>query len=338
MHPRQATRLLVGSSIGLSLIGLVYIASAASYWSLLAIGPAGWMGGFSESRQKLLYLPKPQDDFIFALIVETSHRKGGRRMEKLIDIEERIPSLRRKRKRRMTLTFSILLFLFFLALFLILYLQSSWSKVQSIVVDGTVIVSSEDILARSGLSEGDSMWGFRTGEIVEKVQAHPAISEVSVTRSDFTTVRIEVDEYEVVGFRSNNEKQLVLANGEVVESSVAGSLYGPALIDFQNDKAENRLITELAKLEVTERALLSEVMSTPSTADPYLVTIYMNDGNTVIASAVQLAENIGHYPAILQQIPDDQKGIVDMEVGIFFKSYDATYSSEEGEEIQIEEE
>lgn len=41
--------------------------------SLLAIGPAGWMGwGFSESRQKLLYLPEPQNDFIFALIVEES--------------------------------------------------------------------------------------------------------------------------------------------------------------------------------------------------------------------------------------------------------------------------
>lgn len=28
----------------------------------------GW--GFNESRQKLLYLPEPQNDFIFALIVE----------------------------------------------------------------------------------------------------------------------------------------------------------------------------------------------------------------------------------------------------------------------------
>lgn len=41
--------------------------------SLLAIGPAGWTGwGIGESRQKLLYLPEPQNDFIFALIVEES--------------------------------------------------------------------------------------------------------------------------------------------------------------------------------------------------------------------------------------------------------------------------
>lgn len=258
-------------------------------------------------------------------------------MEKIIDIEERIPSLRKKRKRRMTFTFSILLFLFFLALFLILYLQSSWSKVQFIVIEGTEIVETQDILKLSGVAEGESMWGFRTNEIAKRIAAHPAVSEVKVNRSDLTTVRIQIMEHEVVGFRADNEKQLVLSNGEVYESSVAGSLYGPALLDFQNEKAEDRLIAELSKLGVAERGLLSEITSTPSNADPYLVTIYMNDGNTVIASAVQLAENIGYYPSILQQIPDDQKGIVDMEVGIFFKSYDAVYT-EEGEEIQIEEE
>lgn len=41
--------------------------------SLLAIGPAGFTGwGFGNSRQKLLYLPEPQNDFIFSLIIEES--------------------------------------------------------------------------------------------------------------------------------------------------------------------------------------------------------------------------------------------------------------------------
>jgi len=39
--------------------------------SLLAIGPSGLFGhGFGQSRQKFLYLPEPQNDFIFAIIVE----------------------------------------------------------------------------------------------------------------------------------------------------------------------------------------------------------------------------------------------------------------------------
>ncbi|KOS69573.1 cell division protein FtsW [Lysinibacillus contaminans] len=46
--------------------------------SLMAIGPAGIFGhGFGQSRQKFLYLPEPQNDFIFAIILEEVGLVGG---------------------------------------------------------------------------------------------------------------------------------------------------------------------------------------------------------------------------------------------------------------------
>lgn len=46
--------------------------------SLLAIGPAGILGhGFGQSRQKFLYLPEPQNDFIFSIILEEIGFLGG---------------------------------------------------------------------------------------------------------------------------------------------------------------------------------------------------------------------------------------------------------------------
>ncbi|MEG0473419.1 MAG: putative lipid II flippase FtsW [Solibacillus sp.] len=46
--------------------------------SLLAIGPAGLFGhGLLESRQKYLYLPEPQNDFIFSIILEEVGLLGG---------------------------------------------------------------------------------------------------------------------------------------------------------------------------------------------------------------------------------------------------------------------
>lgn len=46
--------------------------------SLLAIGPAGLLGhGFGESRQKFLYLPEPQNDFIYSIILEEIGFLGG---------------------------------------------------------------------------------------------------------------------------------------------------------------------------------------------------------------------------------------------------------------------
>lgn len=49
-----------------------------TYESLLAIGSGGWFGlGFGESRQKYLYLPESQNDFIFAVICEELGFAGG---------------------------------------------------------------------------------------------------------------------------------------------------------------------------------------------------------------------------------------------------------------------
>jgi cell division protein FtsW len=46
--------------------------------SLLAIGPGGLFGvGLGESRQKFLYLPEPQTDFIFAILAEELGFIGG---------------------------------------------------------------------------------------------------------------------------------------------------------------------------------------------------------------------------------------------------------------------
>ena len=46
--------------------------------SLMAIGPAGIFGhGFGQSRQKFLYLPEPQNDFIYAIILEEVGLLGG---------------------------------------------------------------------------------------------------------------------------------------------------------------------------------------------------------------------------------------------------------------------
>lgn len=85
---------MIAAVIGLGMISLIGLIASAPYrlaritsfldpWkdplgtgfqsiqSQLAIGPAGILGwGSGQSRQKLLFLPEPQNDFIFALIIE----------------------------------------------------------------------------------------------------------------------------------------------------------------------------------------------------------------------------------------------------------------------------
>ena len=49
-----------------------------TYQSLLAIGSGGWNGlGFGESKQKFLYLPESQNDFVFSIVCEELGFVGG---------------------------------------------------------------------------------------------------------------------------------------------------------------------------------------------------------------------------------------------------------------------
>lgn len=49
-----------------------------TYESLLAIGSGGWTGlGFGESKQKYLYLPEAQNDFVYSIICEELGFVGG---------------------------------------------------------------------------------------------------------------------------------------------------------------------------------------------------------------------------------------------------------------------
>ena len=60
-------------------------------------------------------------------------------MDKVIDIEERIPSLREKRRRKTNKKFLFMLTVFVVALLAILYFQSPLSKLETIKVSGAVL-------------------------------------------------------------------------------------------------------------------------------------------------------------------------------------------------------
>lgn len=96
--------------------------------------------------------------------------KGGVKiMDKVIDIEERIPTLREKRRRRTNFKFITLLLLFFLTLFLLLYFQSPYSDIKKIDIQGSKLVDEEVYLQQSTLQIGNSMWGFHADEIEKKL-------------------------------------------------------------------------------------------------------------------------------------------------------------------------
>ncbi len=252
-------------------------------------------------------------------------------MDKVIDIEERIPTLREKRRKRTNFKFIFLLFLFLITLFLLLYFQSPYSEIKKVDVIGAELVEADAYRDQSALQAGDSMWGFKVGSIEDKISKDHWVKEVHVKRKWLTTVQIEVEEWEKVAYISiENELYPMLENGDIFkETSTLEPIDAPLFLEFEDGKLRKRLLVELGKLDSTVLSLISQINSTPSSSDPYAVTLYMNDGYEVRAEVTTLAEKLNYYPSIVAQIEStgsNEKGIIDIEVGSYYKSYQDEYA------------
>ncbi|MFX3674190.1 MAG: cell division protein FtsQ/DivIB [Paenisporosarcina sp.] len=257
-------------------------------------------------------------------------------MEKIIDIEDRIPTLRERRKKRTNRKFTLLLVLFLVTLFGLLYFQSSYSLVQNVHVQGANLTSSDTYINQSGIQPGQSMWEIRTSVAEKAIQNNEWVRNVEVRRSGLTTVNIEVKEWKKVAYvETENDFQVVLENGSLFSTEeTSGPIDAPLLSGFENKKIRVRMVKELAELNVEVFSMISQIESVPSKLDPYRVQLFMNDGNEVRAIIPSFAEKMNYYPSLIAQLNESDKGVIDLEVGSFFQTYLDKYNPQpkEGEE------
>ncbi|RNF40677.1 cell division protein FtsQ/DivIB [Planococcus salinus] len=257
-------------------------------------------------------------------------------MNKVIDIEERIPTLRERRRKRTNRKFAALLLIFLILLAVLLYSQSKYSKIQNISINGAALFEPEYYQKASGLETEDSMWSFTEKSIEQQLASLEWVKEVSVTKEWLTDVELVIEEHEPIGYLDlGNTYQLVLENGFAMEKAVS-VIDGPIFSNFENEKMREQLVLQLADTSPEVYNLISQVILEQGDRETAFVTVYMNDGNEVKAILSTLAEKLAYYPSVIAQLPKGQKGVVDMEVGIFFRSYEDMYGPPR--EVNVEDE
>lgn len=249
-------------------------------------------------------------------------------MKKVIDIEDRIPTLRERRRKRTNKKFIILSVLFFIILLVLVYSQSPYSDVKKLEITGASLVDKGYYSDKSKIAIGESMWSFSENEIEQRLEKDDWVKKVKVERKLLTTVNVEIEEWKKVAF-TNEEGTFypVLENGSVYsEASRDGRLDAPVFMQFEDKNVRKRLVKELAKLNPEVLALISQINAAPTDSDPNTIRLYMNDGFEVRAIISTLVSKLNYYPSIVAQIPDGEKGIIDLEVGSYYRPYDEEYS------------
>lgn len=260
--------------------------------------------------------------------------------KKIIDIENRIPELARRKKRRFYMQIGFIAFVLLLLIVILIYRQSPLSHIQEIDVTGEAYKTADYHMSQMPFQLGDSMW-FNVSDAEQQILENDWIKEVTVERKWLTTVAVTLKEYAHVGYiERDNSYYAILENGDIVEEPLTSFVMdAPLLSKFKDDAYLNEMLEQLASLKPEVHALISEVVYTPSESDKSVVTLYMTDGYEVRALIHEFAKKVNYYPDIVAQLSDiEMKGVIDLEVGSYFSSFDSEYGVRIDESTYIDEE
>lgn len=249
---------------------------------------------------------------------------------KIVSLEDRVPKLKQHRRKKANRRLIFLLLIFFSLIACVAYIQSPLSKVKSIQVSGQGFYTEEQIITQSGLNQKQNIWNIDKKLIDERVRELPEVKKVKVTVQFPNTVQLIIEEYKRMAyFAKETSFYPVLENGRILTNQKLGQLpvNAPILKEFSEGKALEEMIISLKELPLEVVNSISEIHHTPKETDQYHITLYMNDGFEVSATLRTFSDKMAHYPSILSQLDPKVKGVIDLEVGSYFKAYES-----EGEE------
>ncbi|MRH42167.1 FtsQ-type POTRA domain-containing protein [Aquibacillus halophilus] len=244
--------------------------------------------------------------------------------KKIVSIEDRIPKLKQERKKKANRRLIFYLSIFFVLISIVVYLQSSLSQVHYVEVYGNNYVADQDITTLSEITTNDNFWSVSKESSEQRVGKHPEIKEVSISKKFPTTIIINVQEFERIGYvKKDNSYFPLLEDGLLLTSQSLNSIKGdaPLLTNFNKQTYLEELIGEIQNLPESIVDLISEISWAPTEGNPYKILMYMNDGFEVEGSIRNLSKTMKSYPSIVGQLDPDSEGIIHIGVGAYFESY-----------------
>jgi cell division protein FtsQ len=217
---------------------------------------------------------------------------------------------------------------------IVAYAQSPLSQVKNITVKGNAIYSSSELIRKTGLSKNTNIWKVKTKEITSNLNELTEIKKADVSIHWPNTIAIQVQEHKRIAFLEKDATFYpVLENGKIPKNRKLVEIpeNSPILFEFKEGAVLNEMVSELNKLPSEILNSISEIHYTPKKTDQFHISLFMNDGFEVSATLRSFADKMVHYPSIISQLDPNKKGIIDLEVGSFFKAFEP-----EVEENQVE--
>jgi len=254
--------------------------------------------------------------------------------DKIVALEDRIPKLKEQRRRKANRRLVLLLILFFTMIVVVAYSQSPLSHVKHINVTGNEVYGDAEIIKASGITKDTNIWKIKKSNIASKIDHLSEINKVNVQIQWPNSIQIQVKEHKRVAYLKSGKHYLpIMENGKILKDRKTEIIpvNSPILFEFKEGSVLNLLVNELEKLPLEITNSISEIHYSPKKTDHYHISLFMNDGFEVSATLRSFSEKMVHYPSIISQLDPNKKGLIDLEVGSYFKAFGPEVEEKDGE-------
>lgn len=203
------------------------------------------------------------------------------------------------------------------------YMISPLAKVGQIKVLGESTVPAQTVIDASKLGNSQVILDLLLHKhaVASRIRRQlPEVQHLSVDVNAFNQVTLHVKEYAPLGYLAHQDGyHVLLASGQVLKAATQTPTHNYPIYSGFTTKEAFKLAKVVHTFPAAVARGVSEVHATRGAANPYQITISMNDGNKVIADSRTVADKIKYYPQLLASVTT--KGTIDLEVGAFFTPY-----------------
>lgn len=243
---------------------------------------------------------------------------------RVISMESRVPELKKYRRKKLLRHLTILVSFFALLILITVYFLSPLSKLSVIYVEGNKQLTEQDVKDQSDLEIGEYIFAINKKQVAAHLKKNKLVKKATVTQQGLNRIQLHIEEYQTIGYEQKDGSYYdILENGILLKNQSRKFPIGNSLLfkNFQNGSLLKSLIKEVGQLPDDVRESISEIIYEPTKTDKKHIHLFMNDGNQVQATIYSFADKMKHYPQIVSQLQEGQKGTIDLEVGTIFESY-----------------
>lgn len=253
--------------------------------------------------------------------------RHDRRQKPKLNVD--LPKVQNLRRRKLVRNLTLILLPLLILLGVFGYFASPLSKVGLVSVQGVRTVPDQQVINATKLSDDDLMLSviLHKKAIAQRVQdSLPEIKQASLTFTGLNHIVIKTSEYETIGYvYQKHTYHKILITGKVLKNGTQTPVDTYPVFSGFTAKELPQMISLLQQFPKAIQRDISEIDASRGDANPYQISMNMNDGYRVIADSRTIVNKIKYYPAIVSQVK--KKGVIDLEVGAFWRAYSSAEKS-----------